>query len=295
MATFRERVSSKGERKWQAIVRRDGYPAKRATFPTRRDAERWARIVEGEYAKGKHLPSLEAERHTFAELLDRYVKHDMTDKRRKACAAHLKFWREALGSKRLSELTPAAIREHRDRLRTEPVTRSFQRKAVTLTKRRKPKEGAPPPKSGKRSPAAVNRYMETLSKCLSVAVAEYEWLPENPAAKVSDMKESTQAAGARTRAGFQELLTDSPLTVGSIVFGLGLASGLALPTSDLEDREMGEMSDRVKSKARKVGSDVAHRAADVGHDVADTAVSRTREEVEDIRNPDAGEEPSRSP
>lgn len=112
--------------------------------------------------------------------------------------------------------------------------------------------------------------------------------------KVSDMKESTQAAGARTRAGFQELLTESPLTVGSIVFGLGLASGLALPTSDLEDRQMGEMSDRVKSKARKVGSDVAHRAADVGHDVADTAVSRTQEEVEDIRNPDAGEEPSRT-
>jgi len=113
--------------------------------------------------------------------------------------------------------------------------------------------------------------------------------------KVSGMKESTQAADARTRAGFQGLLTESPLTVGSIVFGLGLASGLALPTSDLEDRQMGEMSDRVKSKARKVGSDVAHRAADVGHDVADTAGSWTREEVDDIRNRDAGEEPSRSP
>lgn len=184
MATFRERVTAKGERKWQAIVRREGFPDKVATFPAKRDAERWARLIEGEYAKGKHLPSLEAERHTLADLLDRHEK-ELTEKRRKAVAAHLKWWRDAIGAKKLSELTPALLREQLDRLATEPYSRSVQRKAVTLTRRRKAKNA----KAYTRSPSSVNRYKETLSKAFSVAVNEYEWMPENPLAKIPDRRE----------------------------------------------------------------------------------------------------------
>jgi integrase len=188
VATFRERETKNGQTKWQAIVRRDGYPDKSATFPTKRDAERWAKIVEGDYAKGKHLPSLEAERHTLADLLDRYDP-ELTAKRRKAVAAHLTWWRAALGTRKLSELTPALLREQLDWLAKEPYLRAVPRKAHTLTKRREPKPDAPPPKSYKRAASSVNRYKETLSKVLSVAEREYEWLPENPLAKIPDKKE----------------------------------------------------------------------------------------------------------
>jgi integrase len=188
MATYRERKTKNGERKWQAIVRREGYPDKVATFPTKRDAERWAKIAEGEYAQGKHLPSLEAERHTLADLLDRYDP-EMTPKRRKAVAAHLKWWREGLGDRKLSEMTPARLREQLDRLAKEPYTRAMPRKAKTLTKRREPKPDAPKPKALHRSPSSINRYKETLSKIFSVAVSEYEWMPENPLAKIPDRKE----------------------------------------------------------------------------------------------------------
>lgn len=189
MATFRERTTDAGERRWQAIVRRDGYPTKSATFPTKRDAERWARIVEGEYAQAKHLPTLEAERHTLDDLLDRHTK-ELTGKRRKAVGAHLAWWRNALGSKKLSQLSPSVLREQLDRLASEPYRRAVPRKAVTLTRRRTPKEGAPPAREFKRSPASVNRYKETLAKAFSVAVNEYEWMPENPLAKIPDRKES---------------------------------------------------------------------------------------------------------
>jgi integrase len=188
VATFRERVTGKGERKWQAIVRRDGFPDKAATFPTKRDAERWARLIEGEYAKGKHLPSLEAERHTLAELFNRY-EPELTPKRRKAVSAHLKWWRAAIGGKKLSELTPALLREQLDRLGREPYTRAVPRKAQTLTPRRKPKADDPPPRTYQRTGTSVNRYKETLSTALGVAVNEYEWMPENPLAKIPDKKE----------------------------------------------------------------------------------------------------------
>lgn len=188
MAQFRERLTAKGERKWQAIVRREGYPEKRATFPSKRDAERWARLLEGQYAQAKHLPSLEAERHTLADLFDRHEK-ELTAKRLKAVAAHLKWWRAAIGGRKLSEMTPALLREQLDRLATEPYLRAVPRKAVRLTARRKPKADDPPPPTYKRSPASVNRYKETLSKAFSVAVNEYEWMPENPLAKIPDRKE----------------------------------------------------------------------------------------------------------
>jgi len=188
MATYRERKTKNGETKWQAIVRREGYPDKVATFPTHRDAVRWAKIAEGEYAAGKHLPSLEAERHTLADLFDRYTP-EMTAKRHKAVAAHLAWWRAAIGTKKLSELTPALLREQLDRLAAEPYTRAKPRKARTLTRRRTPKPTDPPAKQLQRTPSSVNRYKETLSKILSVAEREYEWMPENPLRKIPDRRE----------------------------------------------------------------------------------------------------------
>jgi hypothetical protein len=106
------------------------------TFPAECDAERWARLIEGEFAKGRHLPSLEAERHTLAKLLDRHEK-ELTAKRRKAVAAHLAFWRAAIGTERLADLTPSLLRDQLDRLANEPYSRSVERKAVTLTPRRR--------------------------------------------------------------------------------------------------------------------------------------------------------------
>ena len=89
--------------------------------------------IEGEYAKGKHLPSLEAERHTLAELLDRY-EPELTPKRRKAVDAQLASWRASIGDKKLSELTPAVLRGELDRLAKEPYRKAVPWKAVTLTR-----------------------------------------------------------------------------------------------------------------------------------------------------------------
>lgn len=184
MATFTERETAKGERRWRAEVRREGFRTRSATFTTKRDAERWALKVEGEIATNRNLPDLEGERHTVAELLDRWIQ-DITPKRREAVAAHVAWWRAEIGPRKLSAVTAAVLREKRDKLRREPYTRAVERKAVTLTKRRKAKE----PKQLTRSAATVNRYFETVATALSMAVREYEWLRESPARKVKDLAE----------------------------------------------------------------------------------------------------------
>ncbi len=184
MATFREMTTGKGERRWQAVVRRKGMPPRYATFTAKRDAERWALGLEGQVAQARHLPMLEGERRTLTELLDRF-EPELTPKRKKAVAAQLAWWRTTLGSKRLADLTPAVIREQRDRLLRESYTRSVQRKAVTLTARRKSKNV----KTLARTPSSANRYVKALSKALSVAVREYEWLPDNPCKRIASLPE----------------------------------------------------------------------------------------------------------
>ena len=49
MASIRQR-----EGKWQARVRRKGFPDEVRTFPSRQDAERWARSVESDIDKGSY-------------------------------------------------------------------------------------------------------------------------------------------------------------------------------------------------------------------------------------------------
>ncbi|CAN5625428.1 hypothetical protein BH23CHL8_BH23CHL8_32160 [soil metagenome] len=106
--------------------------------------------------------------------------------------------------------------------------------------------------------------------------------------KTDAAKERAKDAGVRARAGFQEMLTESPLTVGSIVFGLGLASGLAVPSSEFEDRKMGGMSDKLKDEAGKIGSKAADRARDVGRTAASAAISESRDQVDRLEDQDSG-------
>jgi integrase len=185
MATYRELQTGNGEKRWKVEVARKGYPRRSATFTTYRDAERWARKLEGEIATTRNLPDLEAERHTVDELLNRW-EPELTEKRRKAVRSHIAWWRAAIGARRLSEVSSALLREMRDRLAREPYKRSAERKAVTLTPRRKPKA---PAKPYKRTPATVNRYFETMATALDVGRREYEWLRLNPARNVADLRE----------------------------------------------------------------------------------------------------------
>ena len=69
MATIIERGD-----KWQAKIRRDGYPTKSKTFIKRADAEAWARQQESEMDRGVWRDRSTAEQTTFYKLLERYQK-----------------------------------------------------------------------------------------------------------------------------------------------------------------------------------------------------------------------------
>lgn len=185
MASFRERTTDNGERRWQALVRRKGRPDLAATFSAKREAMRWASIQEGEAAEEKHLPQLIGGKHTVNELLDRY-EPTLSPNKLKPRRAHLAWWRKEIGPLKLSELTTAVLSQARDKLRGERYHRAAPRKAVPLTGTARRNKN---PTTYLRSETTVEHYVKTIRHALSYAEREWQWIAINP------------ARGWRTRAG----------------------------------------------------------------------------------------------
>lgn len=68
MASIRRR-----ENTWQARVSQKGFPEVR-TFDSKAEAERWARAVESETARGVHVSRQEVDRTTLAEVIGQYIE-----------------------------------------------------------------------------------------------------------------------------------------------------------------------------------------------------------------------------
>jgi len=68
MASFRQRGN-----RWQARVRHQGHPDEVKSFASRQEAQRWARSVEVEIDRGSFISTSEAQKYTFADLIERYL------------------------------------------------------------------------------------------------------------------------------------------------------------------------------------------------------------------------------
>ena len=169
MGTVRKRQTKDGTISYHSQVRLRGYPPQTATFARKTDAALWVQQTEAAIREGRHFKTSEAKRHTVSELIDRYRREVLSGKperKRRDQERHLDWWAAQIGTHRLSDLSPALIAEHREKLRS----------GMTVRKRR-------------RAPGTVNRYLTSLSHALTVAVREWGWVADNPVRKVAKLKE----------------------------------------------------------------------------------------------------------
>lgn len=164
MASIEKRTSKDGENSYRVKVRLKGYPVQTASFERLTDAKKWAQHTEAAIREGRHFKTSEAKRHTLAELINRYIRDILPQNQKKArdYLLHLTWWKEAIGSHTLADVTPALIAEYRDKL------------AGAITVRGKP-----------RAPATVVRYMAALSHAYTIAVKEWGWIDDTPMRKVN--------------------------------------------------------------------------------------------------------------
>ena len=171
MATITERTALDGAKSFKAEVRLKGYPAQRATFKRKTDAKKWVQDTESAIREGRHFKTLEAKKHTFADLADRYIKDVLPGKPKQEVRQkmQMEWWKERMGIYALADVTPALIVQFRDELANGITYRGTQR-----------------------TPATVVRYMAALSHAFTVAVKEWGWLDDSPTRKV---KKPTEARG----------------------------------------------------------------------------------------------------
>jgi len=103
--------------KWQAKVRRNGYPPVSKTFARRADAEAWARQQEAEMDRGAWRDRSSADSTTLYALLERYLK-DVVPTKRGAEVEALRIktlMRDEITRHKLSALSPLVLAEWRDR------------------------------------------------------------------------------------------------------------------------------------------------------------------------------------
>lgn len=111
MSTFRKLPSGS----WNAQVRRKGEPPISKTFKTKALAEQWARSIENEMDRGLFLDRTPAERTTLAELLDRYAKEVLPDKKdQKPCLYRIKVVKKHLGHYAIAKLDSKILSRYRD-------------------------------------------------------------------------------------------------------------------------------------------------------------------------------------
>lgn len=130
MATIVKRVGG-----WQAKIRKKGYPALSKTFPTRTDAETWAKLTEAEMLRGVYLPRTASEKTTFGDLIARYRAEVLPTLRGRHAKSSLAILEENLGAYALVTLTPALIAKHRDSRLNAGCAPSTVRKEITLISR----------------------------------------------------------------------------------------------------------------------------------------------------------------
>jgi integrase len=74
MPTITHRPDNAESRRWQAKVRRKGFPSQTSSFPTKGEAEAWARKIEAEYDKGHAIDQRDARELMLGDALRRYLK-----------------------------------------------------------------------------------------------------------------------------------------------------------------------------------------------------------------------------
>jgi dsDNA-binding SOS-regulon protein len=117
-------MASIGQRagRWQARVRRKGYPEEVNSFSTKAEAQKWARSIEAAMDQGTHQSIHAAKELLLADVLQRYMNEVTTSKRDAQREAEgIRFMLRSAARTRLTHPAPAsAVFDFRQGYRHRP-------------------------------------------------------------------------------------------------------------------------------------------------------------------------------
>ena len=147
--------------RYRAEIFLQGHPRVSRTFWDAKKADKWIRDTEDSMRAGTYAREFATQRYTVTKMIDRYIEEELPKLRSaETVKKQLLWWRQKYGALTLNTFHSRQILEGRDELAKET-----------------------------RGPATVNRYLAALSSCCGRAVKHWQWIEENPCAKVPKLKE----------------------------------------------------------------------------------------------------------
>jgi integrase len=149
-------IRRRGKR-WQAVIRRKGWPKQSRAFAARADAEAWARELESEMDRGVFVRRDLAESTTLKELLERYA----------------------------AEVVPGHKGKESEALRCAALATTELASRIVATLRRRDFSDYARARLKVRKPATVRREIQLFHAAIEWARDEEDiYLPDNPARRV---------------------------------------------------------------------------------------------------------------
>lgn len=109
--------------KWQAIVRKKGYPTQYKMHLTKFDAEKWATLIESEMIRSVFRDDKEASETTLSDALTRYEEVAKKNKGYSMEKVRIEVWKRGKLAKRaISTLRSKDFDEYRDQRRTDGIS-----------------------------------------------------------------------------------------------------------------------------------------------------------------------------
>ena len=160
MGTITQRKKKGGKLVYHAEIRHRGSPALYKAFSRLTDARCWIQDMESKLRTGTQIAEVEAQRHTLAEAVDRFLQ-EVAPRKARAFADQKRevlWFKNQAGNRTLAETNPALLNELKDRFLC--VTTRFKRP---------------------RLPQTWNRYLSSISCVFEMCVREWLWMDTNPA------------------------------------------------------------------------------------------------------------------
>jgi integrase len=238
MATYRTRTAKDGTQSVQVQVRMAGHPPQGATFPNKREAEKWAKTIEAAMIEGRHFRGTEGRKRTLGEAIDRWRAEILPRMKNGAMYGFtLDWWKDNHGTRKVGEVSRGWLADQRLVLlqgKFQRATPGSKRSQFTVDT---PAEFFRDLPEGKRvditvkgevpqyvrTPATVNRYMAALSSVFGHVCGDWEWLyaganPFTGLSKLPEGKAKGKAYADEARARLlQETAKDPQLHVLTLV------------------------------------------------------------------------------
>ena len=152
MATIQQYRAKDGSVSYRVRIQRQGHPVQSATFPTRQDAVKWSKMVEGDIIAGRHFPEKKPTS-TLSELITLYQQNILPRKQPQTQTRELyfhSFWHKRLGHRLLTDITKVDIVKFRN---------DFLAKGYKA--------------------ATIHRYLAVLSHLFNTAIRDYDLIDTN--------------------------------------------------------------------------------------------------------------------